>query len=168
MKRGAKLARVTFVTGPAYFAVVGIAATQGEPDIWFAYWWNTLLLGVTAVTGIGGVILLVTEKIRNAVAQRNSKFETAVNNAFERGRASANHAASIAVPGHYSYPRGDLIMNLLDRSLTFRWKNGELAAKAIPEGQGYCVDDDKGNKIGYAKDRDGIVALIDKRLPEVP
>lgn len=71
------------------------------------------------------------------------------------------------MPGVYNYKRGDLILNIRDSSLSFRWKNGVVAAKAIPEGQGYRVYDNHENEIGFAKDRNGVVALIDDHFPEV-
>lgn len=145
---------------PIYIGIVQIATQREEPNPWFAYSWGTLLLVVTVLAGVVGIALLIGRGVRHV-------FEKAVNKEIERRAPPAKPTAYVAAPGSYKYPRGNVLENIYDRSLSYKWRNGMLAAKAMPEGQGYRVHDPEGNDIGFAKDRDSIAALVEGHFPEV-
>lgn len=150
-----------------YVAVVGNSIQEGAPNPWFAYWWSTALLVVAALFGGVGVVLTTIWGVRHIRARKKEKFEAAVNKEVERRARPVTPTAHVAVPGIHKYPRGNVLENIHDSSLSYKWKNGVRAAKAIPEGQGYRVNDPEGNEIGYAKDRDEIAALVEDHFPEV-
>lgn len=150
-----------------YVAVVGIAIQEGAPNPWFAYWWSTVLLVVAAFAGGVGAVLTTTRGVRHIRARKKEKFEAAVNKEVERRARLAKRTAHIAAPGIHKSPRGNVHESIHDKSLSYEWKNGVLAAKAIPEGQGYRVNDPEGSEIGYAKDRDEFAALVEDHFPEV-
>lgn len=150
-----------------YVTVAGNAIQEGVPNPWFAYWWTTLLLVAAALAGVVGVVLLTVRGVRHLRGRKKAKFEAAVNKEVERRAPPAKPTAHIAVPGVFNYNRGNIVGNIYDSSLSYKWKNGVLAAKAIPEGQGYRVQDDEGIDIGYAKDHEEIAALVENYYPEV-
>lgn len=157
--------------GVAYLTVVGVAAQLEKPQPWFAYWWHMWLLVIAALAGAVALLLLMFKGlatlVRHIRVRKKAKFEEAVNKEVERRAPPAKPTAHVAVPGSYKYPRGNVLENIHDRSLSYKWRNGIPAAKAIPEGQGYRVHDIEGNEIGYARDRDSIAALVEDHFPEV-
>lgn len=154
----------------AYLTVVGVAAQLEKPQPWFAYWWHMWLLVIAALAGAVALLVLVfrglATLVRHIQAQKKARFEAAVKKEAERQKLT-KHTAYIAVPGVFNYKRGNVVGNIYDSSLSYKWKNGVLAARAIPEGQGYRVQDDEGIDIGYAKDHDEIAALVENYYPEV-